>query len=139
MRDAHFCGRSHRSQTKMAKILVVEDDINLQKTLLDYLKRENFETLGASNGEDGIILAKKEKPDLILLDIVLPRKNGYEVIKELKSDDNASRIPIVLLTNLGSSNDVEKALNLGATTYLVKADYKLEEIIAKIKEILKIN
>jgi len=121
------------------KILVVEDEPALQKSLLEYLKRENFETLGASNGEDGIVLAKKERPDLILLDIVLPRKNGYEVIKELKSDDNTSRIPIVLLTNLGSYADVEKALNLGATTYLVKADYKLEEIIAKIKEILKIN
>ena len=123
----------------MAKILVVEDDINLQKTLIEYLKKENFETLGASNGEDGIILAKKERPDLILLDIVLPRKNGYEVIEELKSDNNTSRIPIVLLTNLGSYADVEKALNLGATTYLVKADYKLEEVVAKIKEILKIN
>ncbi|OGI16771.1 MAG: hypothetical protein A3J63_03275 [Candidatus Moranbacteria bacterium RIFCSPHIGHO2_02_FULL_40_12b] len=123
----------------MAKILVVEDDMNLQRTLIEYLKKENFETLGASNGEDGVILAKKEKPDLILLDIVLPRKNGYEVIKELKSDDNTLKIPIVLLTNLGSYSDVEKALNLGATTYLVKADYKLEEVVAKIKEILKIN
>ena len=123
----------------MAKILVVEDDMNLQRTLIEYLKKENFETLGASNGEDGVILAKKEKPDLILLDIVLPRKNSYEVIKELKSDDNTLKIPIVLLTNLGSYSDVEKALNLGATTYLVKADYKLEEVVAKIKEILKIN
>src|SRR3989338_995224 len=123
----------------MAKILVVEDDMNLQRTLIEYLKKENFETLGASNGEDGVILAKKEKPDLILLDIVLPRKNGYEVIKELKSDDNTLKIPIVLLTNLGSYSDVGKALNLGATTYLVKADYKLEEVVAKIKEILKIN
>lgn len=123
----------------MAKILVVEDDMNLQRTLIEYLKKENFETLGASNGEDGVILAKKEKPDLILLDIVLPRKNGYEVIKELKSDDNTLKIPIVLLTNLGSYSDVEKALDLGATTYLVKADYKLEEVVAKIKEILKIN
>ena len=123
----------------MAKILVVEDDMNLQRTLIEYLKKENFETLGASNGEDGVILAKKEKPDLILFDIVLPRKNGYEVIKELKSDDNTLKIPIVLLTNLGSYSDVEKALNLGATTYLVKADYKLEEVVAKIKEILKIN
>ncbi|MDO8529579.1 MAG: response regulator, partial [bacterium] len=74
----------------------------------------------------------------ILLDLILPRKDGYEVLKEIKSDQATQKIPVILLTNLGSLNDVEKALALGATTYLIKADYKLEEIVKKIKEVLKI-
>lgn len=121
------------------KLLVVEDDLILQKTLLDFLAKDGFEVVGASDGEEGVLQAKKEDPDLIVLDIILPKKDGYEVIKDLKNDQATRNIPIVLLTNLGSINDVQRALDLGATTYLIKADYKLAEISKKIKEILKIN
>ncbi|MCX6765490.1 MAG: response regulator [Candidatus Moranbacteria bacterium] len=124
---------------KTKKILIVEDDSILQKTLQEFLSTEGFETTSASDGEKAVELARSGKPDLILLDIILPKKDGYEVIKDLKSDQGTRSIPIILLTNLGSMHDVEKALNLGATTYLVKADYKLEEVVAKIKEVLSIN
>lgn len=120
----------------MSKILIVEDDLVLKKALVDYLGGENFEVLGAEDGETGVEMALREKPDLILLDIVLPKKDGYQVLKEVKANKETANTPIVLLTNLGSIADVEKALELGATTYLVKADYKLEEISAKIKGIL---
>ena len=123
----------------MKKILIVEDDLVLQKALSDYLVTENFEIKCAEDGEIGIKMALTEKPDLILLDIVLPKKDGYAVLQEVRADESAKHIPIVLLTNLGSISDVEKALELGATTYLVKADYKLEEVTAKIKEILNIK
>lgn len=118
------------------KILIVEDDLVLQKTLKEFLVAEDFEIILASDGEEGIEKAKSEKPDLILLDIILPKKDGYEVIKEVRADGTIKNVPIALLTNLGSLNDVEKALELGATTYLVKADYKLEEIAVKVKSIL---
>lgn len=118
------------------KLLLVEDDSVLQKALQDYLLAENFDVVSALDGEEGIRLAKSEKPDLVLLDIILPKKDGYEVIKEIRADAAFKDVPIVLLTNLGSLSDVEKALNLGATTYLVKADYKLEEVTEKIKGIL---
>jgi DNA-binding response OmpR family regulator len=120
----------------MAKILIVEDDAVMREAVGEYLKGEGFEIVYASDGEEGVNLAKEQIPDLILLDIILPKKDGYEVIKEVKDDEKAKKIPIVLLTNLGSLSDVEKAINMGATTYLVKADYKLEEVAKKVKEIL---
>ena len=118
------------------KILIIEDDNILQEALREFLTAEGFETLSALDGEDGIKIGKEKKPDLILLDIILPKMDGYEVLKVMKEDESAKNIPIIILTNLGSLNDVEKALNLGATTYLIKADYKLAEVTNKIKEVL---
>jgi len=120
------------------KILIIEDDSILQKALQEFLIAEGFETLSALDGEEGVKIGKEKKPDLILLDIILPKMDGYEVLKAMKSDESTKNIPIILLTNLGSLNDVEKALGLGATTYLIKADYKLEEVAKKIKEVLNI-
>ena len=119
------------------RILIVEDDADLRKTLQDFLIAENFDAIVAMDGENGINLAKSEKPDLLLLDIILPKKDGYEVLQELKSNQETKNIPVILLTNLESAADVEKALKLGATTYLTKADYKLEEVAEKIRETLK--
>lgn len=121
------------------KLLIIEDDAVLQKALSDYLASEGFEVACALDGEIGLQMSLSEKPDLILLDIVLPKKDGYEVLAEVRANEQTKHIPIVLLTNLGSISDVEKALALGATTYLVKADYKLEEVMAKIKEILDVK
>jgi DNA-binding response OmpR family regulator len=121
------------------KLLIIEDDLVLQKALSDYLVTEGFEIKCAEDGEIGIKMAMTEKPDLILLDIVLPKKDGYSVLREVRENPTTKAIPIVLLTNLGSIADVEKALELGATTYLVKADYRLEEVTAKVKEILNIR
>jgi DNA-binding response OmpR family regulator len=121
----------------MKKILFVEDEPNLQKAIGEILKQEGYEIFGAFDGAEGIALAKKEKPDMILLDLILPKKDGFEVLKEIKADDDIKDTPVIILTNLEGSGDVEKALDLGATTYLVKANYELDDIVAKIKEFLK--
>lgn len=121
------------------KIMIVEDDTVLQKTLGEFLVSEGFEINFASDGEIAMELLKKEVPDLILLDIILPKKDGYEVIKEVRMDERMKEVPVILLTNLGSVQDVEKALELGATTYLVKTDYTLEEVVMKIKNTLGIE
>jgi len=120
----------------MAKILVIEDEASLQKSLLEFLKEEKFEVVGASDGEMGLVMAKKEKPDLVLLDIILPKKDGYDVLRELKQDESLKKIPVILLTNLESPEDIQRAFELGATTYLVKSNYKLEDVVKKIKETL---
>ena len=117
------------------KILVIEDEATLQKALNEVLLQEGFEVLSANDGMIGLETAKKENPDLILLDIILPKMDGFEVLAKLKADDENT--PVVILTNLSDVNDVQKALDLGATTYLVKADYHLNEVIQKIKEILR--
>lgn len=109
----------------------------LHEALEEFLKNEKFEIFGAYDGEEAIRLAKDKLPDLILLDIILPKKDGYEVLDCLKLDEKTQKIPIVLLTNLESAENIQKAFEKGATTYLVKANYRLEDIVKKIKEILE--
>ncbi len=118
------------------KILFVEDETALQKTIGDILKQEKYKVVSAMDGEAGLQMARTEKPDLILLDLVLPKMHGFEVLKALKADEATKYIPIIVLTNLESMGDIEKALELGATTYLVKASYTLEEVVQKIKKTL---
>lgn len=119
------------------KILFVEDEEALQKTLGEYLRREGFEVTPALDGELGLKLANEVKPDLILLDIILPKIDGLEVLKNLKENKQTKEIPVIILTNLENLEEVQKALELGATTYLVKANYSLEEVVEKIKGALK--
>ena len=118
----------------MVKILFIEDEPTLQKELHEILKQEGCEIFSAFDGVEGLEIAKKEKPDLILLDLILPKKDGFEVLKELKEDDNTKDIPVIVLTNLEGTGDVEKALELGATTYLVKANYELDDILKLVKD-----
>jgi DNA-binding response OmpR family regulator len=119
------------------RILIIEDEATLQRSLSEFLIAEKFEVLSALDGEEGLSMAKEKNPDLILLDIILPKKDGYEVLGEIKKDEKTAKIPVVLLTNLESAEDVQRAFDAGATTYLVKSNYKLEDIVRKIKEILK--
>ncbi len=118
----------------MKKILFIEDEARLHKILEDLFKAENFEFISAYDGESGCKLAEEEMPDLILLDLILPKKNGFEVMETLHSNPRLASIPVIVLTNLEGAQDVEKALSLGAYTYLVKANYSLENVLEKIKE-----
>jgi len=121
------------------KILIIEDEATLQKALSEFLSEEGFEVVSAMDGEVGSEAAKREKPDLIILDIILPKKDGYQVMEELRKLEITKNIPIILLTNLESPEDIQKAFERGATTYLIKSDYKLEDITRKIKESLEEN
>ena len=121
----------------MKKILFIEDEFTLQKTMGEFLEKEGYKIIHALDGEIGLNLAKKEKPDLILLDLVLPKLNGFEVLKKLKKGKETQNIPVIILTNLEESTDVEKILELGATTYLVKSDQSLDDVLKKIKQTLK--
>jgi len=120
----------------MKTILFIEDESALQKTFGEILKQNNYKMISALDGETGLRLAQDEKPDLILLDLILPRLNGFEVLKKLKENPQLKEIPIIVLTNLEEVSSVEKAIESGATTYLVKAQYSLEEVIQKIKQAL---
>lgn len=121
----------------MKKILFIEDEAALQKTFGDILKSEGFEVISALDGETGLNLAKKENPDLVLLDLILPKIHGLDVLKEMKQNENIKNIPVIVLTNVESIEEIDKALELGATTYLVKNDYSLEDVISKIKKALE--
>ena len=117
-------------------ILFIEDEPALQKTFGDILKQEGYEMISALDGEEGLRKVKEKKPDLILLDLILPKVCGFDILKQLKADPETEDIPIIVLTNLEGTGDIEKALELGATTYLVKASYSLEEVVEKVKKVL---
>lgn len=121
----------------MSKILFIEDEISLQTTLGGALKEAGFEIENAYDGETGLKTAQTSKPDLILLDLILPKKDGFQVLRDLKSGAGTKDIPVIVLTNLESADDVGKVIALGATTYLVKSNYELGDIVTKIKEVLK--
>src|SRR5947199_293557 len=120
----------------MSKILVVEDEFSLQKAMVDVLVINGYESISANDGEKGLTLAKSEKPNLILLNIILPKMNDFDVLKALKADETTKNIPIIVLTNLENSDDIEQALSLGAMTYLVKTNYELDDIIKRVKDAL---
>ncbi|MBU2579172.1 response regulator [Patescibacteria group bacterium] len=122
----------------MKKILLIEDESALQKALGDTLKINGYEMLSALNGQIGLDLAEAKKPDLILLDLILPKIDGFEVLKHLKENPETKDIPVIVLTNLEGIKDVSRVVEMGATTYLVKSDYSLKEIVSKIKEILSV-
>lgn len=119
------------------KILLVEDDPFLLDMYSTKFKEAGFNIVVAQDGEMGLVKAKEELPDLILLDIVLPKKDGFEVLKILKSDSQTAQIPVILLTNLGLDSDVKRGLELGAQSYIIKAHFTPTEVVAKVKEILK--
>jgi DNA-binding response OmpR family regulator len=121
----------------MKKILFIEDESALQKTFGEILRQKGYEMVSALDGETGLKLAQTEKPDLIILDLVLPKLHGFEVLRKVKADQEIKHIPIIVLTNLETMADVEKAIELGAMTYLVKANYSLEEVINKVKKALE--
>ena len=124
------------SEQSKRKILIIEDDKSLQNALVEMLTQEKYEVVSAFDGEEGLRKAKDEKPDLILLDIILPKKDGYEILAEIKKGEEKN-IPILILTNLGEIDNVQKALDLGATTFMVKSDFSLKDVLEKVKENLK--
>jgi len=119
------------------KILIIEDDKFLRELISRKLTDDDFDTVGAVDGEDGVKKVKEEKPDLVLLDLILPSIDGFEVLSRIKKDPEVASIPVIILSNLGQKEEVEKGLNLGAADYLIKAHFTPGEIIEKIRTILK--
>ena len=119
------------------RILVIEDDKFLRELIAKKLIKEGYETSEAVDGEEGIKKIKEEKPDLILLDLILPGIDGFEVLSRMREDSTTNSIPVIILSNLGQKEDVEKGLKLGAVDYLIKAHFTPGEIIEKIKTALK--
>ncbi len=119
------------------KILIVEDDKFLRELITRKLTSEKYEVVEAIDGEEGLKKIQEEKPDLVLLDLILPGIDGFEVLSKVKEDPALSSIPVIILSNLGQREEVEKGLKLGAVDYLVKAHFTPNEIVEKMKEVLK--
>jgi DNA-binding response OmpR family regulator len=119
------------------KILIVEDDKFLRELIVRKLEKEEYNVVEALDGEEGVRKIKEEKPDLVLLDLILPGIDGFEVLAKIKEDPLVEGIPVIILSNLGQREDVERGLKLGAVDYLVKAKFTPGEIVEKIKNNLK--
>lgn len=124
---------------KNIHVLIVEDDSFLSHIYKTKFEMEGFKISMADNGETGLADAKKKKPDIILLDILLPKMDGFAVLEALRADEETKSIPVIMLTNLGQKDDVEKGQELGAVDYLIKAHFKPSEVVNKVKEVLKIK
>ena len=124
-------------EPSQTKILIVEDEEILLTALSEELKQEGFVVVGAKDGVEGVETAVKEKPDLVLLDLVMPRLDGIGALKQMKENALIKDIPVVILTNLSDYDKISDALSLGAMDYLVKANYRLEDLVNKIKTVLE--
>jgi CheY-like chemotaxis protein len=119
-------------------ILIVEDDAFLAGIYAKKMEEEGFQCVLATNGEDGLKQIQKEKPALVLLDLMLPKMNGFELLEALKHDPATASIPVLVMTNLAERKDVERCMALGAAGYVIKAHALPHETVSKIKQILNI-
>jgi len=124
-------------EVKKVKVLIVDDDAFLSGIYATKLELDGFAVVSARDGDEGLKAALKEIPDLILLDVLMPKLDGFEVLKRLKAEETTKHIPVIMLTNLGQKEDVEKGLQEGAADYLIKAHFVPAEAVAKIKKVLK--
>jgi len=121
----------------MPKVLLIDDDALLLRMYEEKLKHEGFQVETALSGEEGLRKARSSKPNLILLDILMPSMDGFQVLEKLKADPEIKEIPVIFLTNLSrDEGDIKKGLELGASAYLVKARFRPSEVVRKIKEVL---
>lgn len=120
----------------MAKILIVEDDPLMSRMYEKIFTFEKYEVEMAHDGEEGLLKAKNVQPTLIMLDVMMPKMNGLEVLERLKSDPSTKGIPVVMLTNLAGQQDAETALSKGAVKYLIKSEHEPKEVTDIVKEIL---
>jgi len=119
------------------KVALIEDEEVLLNVLKDKLEKEGFEVYPAVDGEDGLGVIKDKQPDIILLDILMPKMDGFTVLKKLKENPETKNVPVLLLTNLGQDEDVKKGNELGAVGYLVKANITPSEVVDKVKSLMK--
>jgi len=118
-------------------ILLIDDDPLIIRMYQKKLSADGYKVNTAFNGEEGLVEVRKEKPNLILLDVMMPKMNGVEVLKALKKDPESKGIPVVILTNLGDDNkDIQAAKDLGALDYLVKSDISLEELSKRVGKLI---
>jgi DNA-binding response OmpR family regulator len=121
------------------KILVVEDDKFLRGLLVEKIKHEGFTVIEAVNADEAFAAVHKDAPHIILLDLVLPGKGGFEILTELKAQHDYASIPVIVISNLGSRDDVDQAMKLGAAEFMIKAHHTPQEIVETIKKVLEAN
>jgi CheY-like chemotaxis protein len=122
--------------TPRTRLLLVEDDRFLRKAAEVVLRRHGFEVLTAQDGEEGLTVARAERPALILLDLIMPKMQGFQVIEHLKQDPETADIPVIVMSNLGQESDVQRAMEAGALAYVVKSNVALNDLADRVRGVL---
>lgn len=120
----------------MFKVLLIEDDLPLVRMYEVVLKKAGFEVVCALNGEEGLAKIKKDSPDVVLLDLVMPKKDGFALLKELGEDKGQARIPVLCLSVLHQQEDIDRAKHLGAVDFLIKTEVTPDDMVVKIRKVL---
>ena len=116
------------------KILIIEDEKILRELLEKKLKEKNYDVITASDGEEGFLKLKNEKPDLILLDIIMPKMSGFEVLEKKQKDVKVSKVPVIIVSNSGQPVEISRAIELGVKDYLIKTEFDPQEVIQKVQK-----
>jgi two-component system alkaline phosphatase synthesis response regulator PhoP len=122
---------------KIKKVLIVEDDEHISRVYEIKLEKEGILSILARDGEDAVAKIIAERPQLILLDLMIPKKDGFWVLEQIEKSPDLMKIPVIVLSNLGQKSDQDRALELGAEEYLVKVDTSIQEVVDKVKGYLK--
>mgnify|MGYP001583424906 FL=1 len=117
------------------KILVIEDDRFLSSLMKARLEKEGFTAIQAFDGEEALNLLKQDKPDLIVMDLIMPKVSGFELLESISLDPQISKIPVMILSNLGQDSDIDKVKRLGAVEYFVKVKTSIDDLVSHVKEI----
>jgi len=118
------------------KVLVIEDDVFLAQLLTNRIAKVGVQVLRAADGEEGIKMIKQSRPDLVLLDLILPKKSGFELLEDMRSDPSTQGTPVIIVSNLGQESDVARGRELGAVEYFVKAKTSIDGLVERVKTIL---
>ena len=119
-----------------ARVLLAEDDRFLRKAAETALKRQGFTVIPAVDGEEALWMARADMPDIVLLDLIMPKLQGFEVLRALKADPATAKIPVIILSNLGQESDVKQAMDAGAVGYFVKANLSLQDLVKRVGEVV---
>ncbi len=120
--------------TKKTKVLIVDDDKFLQKILTLKFSASGFDVLVASDGEEAVRMIRENEPNLVILDLIMPKLNGFEVLTEIRTDPKTGTLPVVILSNLGQEEDKRRAGEMGIADFLVKSEISIQEVVQKVKE-----
>lgn len=116
------------------KIVIIEDEKALLDVLSEKFKGATFDVVSVSTGEGAVEIIRKENPDIVLLDLILPKKSGFEILEELKKDEELRKIPVFVLSNMGEDENLKKAISMGAEDYMVKSQHPIGEVLEKVKK-----
>lgn len=131
------CGLQNFDKIGMTKILLVEDDSFISELYSAKFTKNGYGMEIAQNGEEALEILKKDKPDVILLDIVMPKVDGFEFLEQIKKDESLASIPVIILTNLSDEQNINRAMSLGANSYIIKSHFTPAEVVRRVEEVLE--